>query len=127
MKTKEVTYDENEILSGEGELNIDEVFDLIDEFTWNNHSFISIVLNEINVFQLAYCNDKFMAEITNDSPDMIFHQKYVTEYEVKEMIKYFYEDGEITKDFLSGFYEVPICTKTLDKVIKERNKKNGQQ
>lgn len=124
MKTKEVTYDEYEILSGESELNMDEVFDLIDEFAWNKHSFISIVVNEINVLQLTYQYDKFMVEITNDSPDMIFHQKYVTEDEVKEMIKYFYEDGEITKDFLSGFYEVPICTKTLDKVIKEINKRN---
>lgn len=124
MKTKLVSYDEYEIISGEDvEMDPSEIFELIELFSWNRSSFITFPINDTNSFQLVYGDeDKFIVEITNDNPDMIFHQKYATKNEVKELINYIYHN-DITKEVLSKFYQVPVCSRTLDDVIKELSEK----
>lgn len=129
MKTKLVSYDEYEIISGEDvELSLSEIFELIDQFSWNKSSYITFPINEINLFQLLFEDtDKFIVEITTDSTDMVFYQKYASFKEVKGLIQYFFENKDVTKETLFGFYKVPICSKTLDEVIEESNKKQYEK
>lgn len=116
MNTKQITYEDYSSLSGTSELSIEEVIDLFDKMHWQKDAFLYFEINEINTLQIMYLReDTFLLEITNDSEDMIFHQKYGTGQEALAIIKHFYETRDA--DTVPGFYLVPINEKTLDQVM----------
>lgn len=119
VTTKQITYEDYHYLSGTSELNSVEAADLFSKMDWQDGAFLYFNINAVNLLQIMYLMpDKFLIEITNDSEDMVFHQKYGSGSAALEMILHFYETQEI--HMVSGFYEVPINEKTLDQVM------NGQ-
>ncbi|OWK70938.1 hypothetical protein [Pedobacter sp. AJM] len=118
MKTKKVTYEDYEKLSGTSDLYLNQLLDLFGSMNWKEGTFLYFEINNINVLQLSYENDnRFLIEITNDGDEMIYLQKYATYEEAVELIEYYFENEEIGSTI--GFYEVPINTKTLDDILEE--------
>ena len=118
MKTKNVTYEDYTEYSGESNLDIEQVIDLFESMDWNKDAFLYFPITDINLFQIMFeKNNQFLVEITNDGDDMIYHQKYVSQQECKELINRLFEKNNLDPEILSGFYKVPITSKTLDEVI----------
>ena len=119
MKTKNVTYEDYTEYSGESQLDIEQTIDLFESMDWNRDTFFYFPITDKNLLQVMYHKDnQFLVEITNDGDDMIYHQKYVSQQECKELICKIFEKESLDSGILSGFYKVPIATKTLDEVIK---------
>jgi hypothetical protein len=116
--TKVVTYEDYNNFSGESELNIEQLTDLFELMDWNKDAFLYFPVTDINLFQIiSHKDNRFLVEITNDSNDMIFHQKYASRHECKELIRKLFEKDSLDSEILCGFYKVPITSKTLDDVI----------
>jgi hypothetical protein len=117
ITTKQITYEDYHYLSGTSELNSIEAADLFSKMDWREGAFLYFDVNGVNLLQIMYlAQDKFLIEITNDSEDMVFQQKYGPATAALEMVLHFYETQDIHT--VSGFYEVPINEKTLDQVMK---------
>lgn len=115
--TRKIKYEDYSRFSGESDLNQEQALDLLRVMEWRKGAFLYFDLNGTNTFQLMNeDDDKFLAEITNDSDDMIFRQKYVSKQEAAELITHFY--GTDDAGTVSGFYEVPTMRKTLDQVLR---------
>lgn len=112
---KIVTYEDYTEYSGESELNIAQLLDLFEIMFWNESTFLYFPINEVNLLQIiGFKNEKYLVEITNDSDDMVFLQKYASKEECKQLIIHHYNSTKIN---LKGFFEVPVNTKTLDEVM----------
>ena len=118
MITKRIKYEDYNKFSGESELSLEKTLELFDLMVWDNDAFLCFPINEINLFQIMFRRQKFLVEITNDSDHMIFHQKYASEEECKEIISQFFMDNRI--DALHDYYKVQIDRETLDQVIKKQ-------
>jgi len=118
VKTKIVTYEDYFKYSGKSNLDANQVIDLYELMNWNKDAFLYFPITGINLFQIMFHKEnQFLVEITNDSNDMVFHQKYVSQSECKELIIKIFEKESLDSEILSGFYKVPIVSKTLDDVI----------
>ncbi len=118
MITKKIKYEDYNKLSGESELSLEKVLELFDLMAWDNDAFLCLPINEINLVQIMFRRQKFLIEITNDSDHMIFHQKYATQQECKEIISQFFMNNRI--DVLQDYYKVQIDRETLDQVIEKQ-------
>lgn len=118
MTIKQVTYEDYHFLSGTSGLDVSGAFDLFKRMDWQDGAFLYFDINAINTFQIMYLRSgKFLLEITNDSEEMIFLQRYGTWNDATAMIMHFYETQDTGA--VTGFYEVPINEKTLDQVMQE--------
>lgn len=116
MTIKQVTYEDYNSLSGTSELDLSDTLDLFDKMDWQDSAFLYFDINAINTLQIMYLREnQFLLEITNDSEDMVFQQKYGTRQEALAIIQHFYETQNANT--VSGFYEVPVNEKTLDQVM----------
>lgn len=95
-------------------ITLTDAQNLLDKLPSFDGNFLSIVFNSKQAIQFIYQEDKWLAEITNDSVLRVFNQRYVTKSEALEMIKEAYI-GDVNK--LQGFTPVSIMTETLDDVI----------
>lgn len=121
MKTKTVTYEDYVNFSGESDLNIEQIIDLYESMNWSKSAFLYFPITDINLLQIAYHKEnQFLVEITNDSDEMIYHQKYASQEECKDLITTLFKKDNLDTEILSGFYKVPICSKTLDDIMKEQ-------
>lgn len=78
-------------------------------------TFLTVVINEAQAIQFMWKEEgKCLVEITNDSEDMVFMQRYATAEEALEMLKTAYI-GDVNN--LKGFTPVPVMEKTLDEVL----------
>ena len=50
---------------------------------------------------------------------MIYHQKYTSRQECREIISAMFERDVLDTEFMSNFYKVPIKSKTLDDVMNQ--------
>ncbi|MDR3287472.1 MAG: hypothetical protein LBT27_08510 [Prevotellaceae bacterium] len=118
---KDVTFEDYENYSGEKlSLSLEQTIDLFDSMNWNTAVFLYFPITDTNLFQIMYNNEnQFLVEITNDSDDMIYHQKYADKETSKELIKEFFEKHKVDAESLTGFFRVPIMSKTLDEVMKD--------
>lgn len=114
---RKIRYEDYIRFSGESELDAEQALNLFRSMEWRKGAFLSFDLNPVNSFQvMCQDDDKFLAEITNDSNEMIFLQKYASKQEAAELIAHFYTTNDIAT--VSGFHEVPVTSKTLDQVLK---------
>lgn len=115
MLERKVTYEDYQELSGESNLNLEEILDLFERLNWTKDTFMYFIINEVNTLQIAFrSTDKYLIEILNDSDGMVFPQKYATKQETISQIEYYYGTSEINTN---GFYDVPVGNKTLDDII----------
>lgn len=115
MLKRKVTYEDYQELSGESNLNLEEILDLFERLNWTKDTFMYFIINEVNTLQIAFrSTDKYLIEILNDSDGMVFPQKYATKQETISQIEYYYGTNEINTN---GFYDVPVGNKTLDDII----------
>jgi len=114
-KKKEITYEDYQKLSGTSFLNARQAIDVFEQMVWSESTFMTVFMNEINMLQIMLYDDRFVVEITNDSEDMVFHQKYATDEECRQLLMESIETDNIA--FLDGFYAVPVHSKTLEDVV----------
>ena len=118
MITKKITYEDYKQYTGTSELMVTTAIDLFDQLVWKDGTFLYFDITDVNTFQLMQDKSgQLIAEITNDSYDMIFLQKFVTPVEARELIRFFYTSDEWQS--LAGFYKVPINTTNLQKVMQQ--------
>ncbi len=119
---REVTIDDYTDNSGTFELTADQTVAAFDAIRWEDGSFITIAVNDTCVLQ-AYCEEpaRLLAEVTNDSDPMVFHQKYVSAGEFRQMIRDVFGLAEANGAFLDGFSPVDIMAETLDEVLERAN------
>ena len=122
-ETRKLTYEDYTELSSESVLSLEQTLRLFDAMNWNGDAFLYFPITPVNLLQIAYEGDnRFLVEITNDSEDMIYHQKYASRQECREIISAMFERDVLNTEFMSNFYKVPIKSKTLDDVMnQERN------
>lgn len=78
-------------------------------------TFLMVVVNEAQAIQFMWVEEgKCLVEITNDSEDMVFMQRYATPEEALEILKTAYI-GDVNN--LKGFAPVPVMEKTLNEVL----------
>jgi hypothetical protein len=120
--TKDVTFEDYGNYSGKELLmSLEQTIDLFDSMNWKTSTFLYFPITDTNLFQIVYNNEnKFIVEITNDSNEMIYHQKYADKATSKELIKEFFEKQTVDAESLKGFFKVPIMSKTLDEVMNEK-------
>jgi hypothetical protein len=118
-KIRKVSYcDYSRRLNEDSQLyTLPVVLNILEEFVFRDGAFISIEINKINTLQFYESDSKIIAEILNDSDDMILKCKYVSIDECMKLIMHFYESDDVKS--LQGFYMVPINTKTLEQVMLE--------
>jgi len=116
MNTKEITYEDYSRFSGKSALTLDEALDLFDKMDWKEGAFYYFDINTVNTLQLYRQSERFLVEITNDSDDMIFLQRYATREDARQWVSHFFGTDHLGD--LEGFYQVAINTTTLDKVMK---------
>jgi hypothetical protein len=126
-ETRKVTYQEHSEGYEEYEyeedvtLSLEEILELFDAMDWRNESFLYFPITPLNVLQIwEEGENRFIVEITNDSRACIYHQKYVSQQECKDIISAMFEKDTLNAEFLSDFYEVPVRTKTLDEIMKQK-------
>ncbi len=120
MTTQQVTYEDYHFLSGTSTLDLSGTLDLFSRMDWQDGAFLYFEINTVNTLQIIYLKtEKFLLEITNDSEDMIFQQRYGTGNDAIALIRHFYETQDAGT--VTGFYEVPINEKTLDQVMRENS------
>ena len=124
-ETRKVTYEE--YLGNEEyeyvediSLSLEDIFELFDSMDWSNESFLYFPITPLNVLQIwEEGENRFIVEITNDSRACIYHQKYASRQECKDVISTMFEKDTLNAEFFSDFYKVPVRTKTLDEVMKQ--------
>ncbi len=110
-KTLEVTYEDYTSLSGTSYLTLEETMNLFDRLIWKRGTFMYCPINFAGVFQVFFHDpSRLILEITNDSDDMIFHQKYASEGECKALIEVFFTTGKL--DLANGFFKIRINNET---------------
>lgn len=118
-----VSYcDYTSALQTEDYITLVDAQNLFEKLPSSDGNFLSIVFNSKQVVQFMYQEDKWLAEITNDSVLRVFNQRYVTKPEALEIIKEAYQ-GDVNK--LQGFTPVSIMTETLDDVINKSVSKDS--
>lgn len=76
MITKNITYEDYQQYSGTSELMVTPAIDLFDQLIWKDGTFLYFDITDVNTFQLMQDKSgQILAEITNDSDDMVFLQK----------------------------------------------------
>ena len=125
-ETRKVTYQEYRGGNEEYEyiedisLSLEDIFELFDSMDWSNESFLYFPITPLSVLQIwEEGESRFIVEITNDSRACIYHQKYVSRQECKDVISTMFEKDTLNAEFFSDFYKVPVRTKTLDEVMKQ--------
>lgn len=119
MSTKKIVYDDYDKLTGESFLDVDQTLDLFKSLNWQKGAFLYFDVNETEIFQIFYQEEGlYLIEIANDSDDMVYLQKFADTAEAQNLIQYYFENQVV---LASGFYAVPIETKTLSDVIRETN------
>jgi hypothetical protein len=126
-ETREVTYEDyckdNVYNAEDVSLSLEEIMDLFDVMRWCEKSFLYFPITSKNLLQImSEDKNRFLVEITNDSRAYIYHQKYASRQECREIILAMFERDTLDAEFLSDFYKVPIRTKTLDDVMKKELK-----
>lgn len=113
--TKKITYEDYSQCSGNREVNLEQALEVFHNLEWSKNTFLYFPINDINLFQIMWKNDRFLLEITDDSDDMVYLQKYVGYDECKSILIHIFNTSEFQT--LQGFYRVPVMTQTLDDVV----------
>lgn len=117
---KKISYEDYNGLTGHFESSLEQALDIFRIMTWQDGSFLSLDINDVNVLQILFYKQMlFLVEITNDGDDMIYLQKYADSQQCEELLIYYFSSQSVSNT--SGFYKVPIQAKTLDDVLKENN------
>ncbi len=118
MNSKNVTYEDYESFSGTSLLTLEETLDLFRSMQWKKGAYLYFEISNVSLLQLYFHDaERFIAEVTNDSDEMIYLQKYATADECEEIISRIFLEGNIGDENL--YFRVPITTKTLDDVMNE--------
>ena len=108
-------------------LSSEEILELFDSMDWSDEAFLYFPIAPLSILQIwEEGEERFIVEITNDSSAYIYHQKYASRQECKDIISEMFERDALDAGFLSDFYKVPVRTKTLDDVMKKENSANNK-
>ena len=103
-------------------LSLEEIWELFDSIDWSSDAFLYFPIAPLSILQIwEEGEDRFITEITNDSRAYIYHQRYASRQECRDIISAMFERDVLDAKFLSDFYKVPVRTKTLDEVMKQAN------
>lgn len=120
-QSKIVTYEDYDNFSGRSALSIQQILDLFGSMNWQSDAFLAFDVDDIHVFQVLFHNHStFLIEITDDSEEMIYNQRYANYQECIDLIDFYFSNS--TSPDTTLFHKVPVNLKTLDEVLREKIK-----